>query len=121
MTHCLAHEQFKVEKGDGDTYFFLPLILGLIGLFYQVAKDKKNLYVLVLFFFLSSPGGARRWRGPRVLASATARAARVARRGGRGGPGRPSRACLRGEGAGENLRKGAVWEGRHFILLIQIS
>jgi MFS family permease len=33
------------------TYFFLPLILGLIGLFFQLDKDSKNFWV-VLFFFI---------------------------------------------------------------------
>ena len=33
-----------------NTYYFLPLILGLIGLFYQLKKDKNNFYTLLLFF-----------------------------------------------------------------------
>ncbi|WP_275316029.1 DUF2723 domain-containing protein [Tenacibaculum bernardetii] len=40
-----------IENNKGrNKYFFLPLILGLIGLFYQSKKDKKNLYTLALFF-----------------------------------------------------------------------
>ncbi|WP_435261326.1 glycosyltransferase family 117 protein [Tenacibaculum sp. nBUS_03] len=39
----------KNNKGR-NTYFFLPLILGFIGLLYQINKDKKNLYALTLFF-----------------------------------------------------------------------
>ncbi|NLA24471.1 MAG: DUF2723 domain-containing protein [Bacteroidales bacterium] len=33
-----------------NTYFFLPLILGLIGLVYQFKKDKKNFTVLSILF-----------------------------------------------------------------------
>ncbi|MES2574568.1 MAG: DUF2723 domain-containing protein [Bacteroidota bacterium] len=36
-----------------NVYFFLPLILGLIGIFYHASKDRKSFYVLlVLFLFL---------------------------------------------------------------------
>ncbi|MFV0248689.1 MAG: DUF2723 domain-containing protein [Tenacibaculum sp.] len=39
----------KNNKGR-NTYFFLPLILGIIGLLYHIKKDKKNSYTLALFF-----------------------------------------------------------------------
>jgi len=39
----------KNNKGR-NTYFFLPFILGLIGLFYHAKKDKNDFYVLLLFF-----------------------------------------------------------------------
>ncbi len=42
-------DDIKNNKGR-NKYYFLPLILGLIGLFYQSKKDKKNLYTLALFF-----------------------------------------------------------------------
>lgn len=42
-------DDIKNNKGR-NTYFFFPLILGIIGLLYQVKKDKNNLYVLTLFF-----------------------------------------------------------------------
>jgi len=42
----------KNNKGR-NLYYFLPLILGLIGLFYQVQFDKKNFYVLFLFFIFT--------------------------------------------------------------------
>ncbi|MCG8235048.1 glycosyltransferase family 117 protein [Tenacibaculum finnmarkense] len=42
-------DDIKNNKGR-NKYFFLPLILGLIGLIYQSKKDKNNLYTLVLFF-----------------------------------------------------------------------
>ena len=40
-----------VENNKGrNKYYFLPLILGLIGLLYQVKFDKKSFYSLLLFF-----------------------------------------------------------------------
>ena len=42
-------DEFKNNKGR-NTYFFLPLILGIIGLLYHVKMDKKNFYILLLFF-----------------------------------------------------------------------
>ena len=39
----------KNNKGR-NKYYFLPLILGLIGLLYQIKFDKKNFYSLFLFF-----------------------------------------------------------------------
>lgn len=42
-------DHIKNNKGR-NTYFFLPLILGIIGLFYQARKDLNNLYILGLFF-----------------------------------------------------------------------
>ncbi len=38
-----------------NTYYFLPLILGLIGIWYQlqVKKDKKNFWVVFMLFFLT--------------------------------------------------------------------
>ena len=42
----------KENKGR-NTYFFLPLILGLIGLLFHVKFDKQNFYVLLLFFLFT--------------------------------------------------------------------
>ena len=42
-------DDVKHNKGR-NKYFFLPLILGILGLLYQIKWDKKNLYVLFLFF-----------------------------------------------------------------------
>jgi len=39
----------KENKGR-NTYFFLPLILGIIGLLFHLKKDKNDFYVLLLFF-----------------------------------------------------------------------
>lgn len=42
-------DDVKNNKGR-NTYFFLPLILGIIGLLYHIKHDKKNWYVITLFF-----------------------------------------------------------------------
>ncbi len=36
-----------------NTYYFLPLILGLIGIAFQFNKDQKNFWVLLLFFLFT--------------------------------------------------------------------
>ena len=36
-----------------NKYYFLPLILGLIGLFYQLKRDKKNFWVVMALFILT--------------------------------------------------------------------
>ena len=36
-----------------NTYFFLPFILGLIGIFYQLNKDRNNFTVLFWLFFMT--------------------------------------------------------------------
>jgi len=41
--------EIKNNKGR-NMYFFLPLILGLIGVFFHLKKDPNNFYVLLLFF-----------------------------------------------------------------------
>ncbi len=42
----------KDNKGR-NTYYFLPLILGLIGLFFLFQKDKKRFWVLLVFFLMT--------------------------------------------------------------------
>jgi tetratricopeptide (TPR) repeat protein len=42
-------DSVKNNKGR-NTYFFLPLILGIIGLLYHIKEDKNNWYNLALFF-----------------------------------------------------------------------
>ncbi|AUC13930.1 hypothetical protein BTO06_01620 [Tenacibaculum sp. SZ-18] len=42
-------DSVKNNKGR-NTYFFFPLILGIIGLLYHIKEDKKNWYTLALFF-----------------------------------------------------------------------
>ena len=39
-----------LENKGRNKYYFLPLILGIIGLLYQIKFDKKNFYALFLFF-----------------------------------------------------------------------
>lgn len=36
-----------------NTYFFLPLILGIIGIVFQYSRDKKGLWVLTVFFLFT--------------------------------------------------------------------
>jgi len=42
-------DEMKNNKGR-NTYFFLPLILGIIGLLFHIKFDKQNFYILLLFF-----------------------------------------------------------------------
>jgi tetratricopeptide (TPR) repeat protein len=39
-----------LENKGRNKYYFLPLILGIIGLLYQIKWDKENFFVLFLFF-----------------------------------------------------------------------
>ncbi|MCM4155375.1 DUF2723 domain-containing protein [Gramella sp. AN32] len=36
-----------------NTYFFLPLILGIIGFIFQLKRDQKNFWVLMVFFLFT--------------------------------------------------------------------
>ncbi|WP_037325536.1 glycosyltransferase family 117 protein [Salinimicrobium terrae] len=36
-----------------NTYYFLPLLLGLLGLVFQYSKDKKSFWVLLVFFLFT--------------------------------------------------------------------
>ena len=47
-----APESLKGNKGKNH-YFFLPLILGLLGLFFQFAKDKRGCWLVFLMFFMT--------------------------------------------------------------------
>lgn len=42
-----------LENKGRNKYYFLPLILGLIGLFYHIKNDKNNFYVLFMFFIFT--------------------------------------------------------------------
>ena len=44
--------EIKENKGR-NTYYFLPFIFGIIGLLYQLQKDQKNFYMLLLFFLFT--------------------------------------------------------------------
>ena len=41
------------ENKARNTYYFLPLILGLIGLFFHASKDVKRFWVLAVFFLFT--------------------------------------------------------------------
>lgn len=44
----------EVEQNRGrNTYFFLPLILGMIGLFYSLKKDGRGFLIVMLLFFMT--------------------------------------------------------------------
>ena len=43
----------SMTNAGRTTFYFLPLILGLIGLFYQIKKDIKNSWVVFLLFFMT--------------------------------------------------------------------
>ena len=47
-----APEVLKSNKGKNH-YFFLPLLLGLIGLFFQFGKDKRGCWLTFLMFFMT--------------------------------------------------------------------
>ncbi|WP_438977825.1 glycosyltransferase family 117 protein [Polaribacter sp.] len=42
-----------LENKGRNTYYFLPLILGIIGLLFQIKWDKENFYTLFLFFLFT--------------------------------------------------------------------
>lgn len=42
-----------LENKGRNTYFFLPLILGLIGIFFQIKKDPKQFWALLVFFLFT--------------------------------------------------------------------
>lgn len=42
-----------LENKGRNTYYFLPLILGIIGLLFQIKWDKENFFVLLLFFLFT--------------------------------------------------------------------
>ncbi len=45
---------FELANNKGrNNYLFIPLVLGLIGFFYQYKKDQKNFSVMLLLFFLT--------------------------------------------------------------------
>ncbi|MCL2683396.1 MAG: DUF2723 domain-containing protein [Bacteroidales bacterium] len=44
---------FQKNNQGRNVYYFLPLILGLIGLYYQYKKDKQSSFVVFLLFFMT--------------------------------------------------------------------
>ena len=54
--HIGTQENLPSDMKDNkarNTYFFLPLILGLIGLVFHLKRDKKNFWVLMVFFLFT--------------------------------------------------------------------
>ncbi len=47
-----APEVLKSNKGKNH-YFFLPLLLGLIGIFFQFGKDRRGCWLTFLMFFMT--------------------------------------------------------------------
>ncbi len=43
----------ELENKGRNTYFFLPLLLGIVGLVFQISKDPKQFWVLFVFFFFT--------------------------------------------------------------------
>ena len=48
----LMPDSLKNNKGH-NTYFMLPLLLGLAGLFFHAGRDKRNFWVVMLLFFMT--------------------------------------------------------------------
>ncbi len=44
---------YLAENKGKNHYFFLPLLLGLIGIFFQFSKDKRGSWVTFLLFFMT--------------------------------------------------------------------
>ncbi|MDP4267757.1 MAG: hypothetical protein Q8880_10045, partial [Bacteroidota bacterium] len=44
---------FMSRNKGMNKFYFLPLILGLLGLIYHYTKDKNNFFVVLLFFFMT--------------------------------------------------------------------
>ncbi|WP_372766356.1 DUF2723 domain-containing protein [Lutibacter sp.] len=42
-----------LDNKGRNTYYFLPFLLGIIGLFFHVKKDKNDFYILFLFFIFT--------------------------------------------------------------------
>lgn len=48
--HDLPH---SMQNSAHNRFFFLPLILGLVGLYYQLRKNYKDTFVVALLFFMT--------------------------------------------------------------------
>ena len=44
---------YVLENKGRNTYYFLPLLLGIIGLLFQIKWDKENFFTLLLFFLFT--------------------------------------------------------------------
>jgi hypothetical protein len=52
LPETISGYKFKHNKGR-STYFMLPLLLGLIGLFYHYKKHKRGFWVVMVLFFMT--------------------------------------------------------------------
>lgn len=43
----------SMQKGGRATFYFLPLILGILGLIFQLSKSKKDTWVVFVLFFMT--------------------------------------------------------------------
>lgn len=43
----------SMQSKGRNTYFFLPFLLGLLGLFYHYSKDRNNAIIVTLLFFMT--------------------------------------------------------------------
>lgn len=43
----------SMQNAAHTEYYFLPLILGLVGLFFQIKRDPKNCWIVFLLFFMT--------------------------------------------------------------------
>jgi tetratricopeptide (TPR) repeat protein len=50
--HADIPEEFAQNKARNN-FYFIPLILGIIGMFFHYNKNKKDFYVLLLLYFLT--------------------------------------------------------------------
>lgn len=48
-----AGPDYVSHSASKNHYYFLPFILGIIGLFYQLSKDQRNWWVMMLLFLLT--------------------------------------------------------------------
>ncbi len=44
---------FMADNKGRNSYFFLPLLLGLLGLFYQSSKNRGDFFVVLMLFFMT--------------------------------------------------------------------
>ncbi|MGE4567731.1 MAG: DUF2723 domain-containing protein, partial [Bacteroidales bacterium] len=44
---------FLAENKGRNTYFFLPLVLGLLGLFFHYSKNRGDFFVVLMLFFMT--------------------------------------------------------------------
>lgn len=53
LGNTTEYPTYMKENRARNHYYFLPLILGLVGLFYQLNKNSKNTLVIFMLFFMT--------------------------------------------------------------------